>query len=196
MAVRIYWMSLPTLSMLWFELLLGLTALTPPVHSQIFLSDYDSTHPLKVMAIGDSITDDCSYNGAWRQYLQPLLRSNGYAFTFVGRQVSPPSAGFTERRHEGYCGAVIAAPGMMPTAVHGYPGNQVYLQKIIADALTNVTPDVVLIVMGANDIGRGRNPFYVATNDMPQLLDLILSNAPAANIIVTKTTSLRDAALG
>jgi len=196
MAVRSYWMRLPSLGLLWFELLLGLMALTSPAHSQIFLSDYDSTHPLKVMAIGDSITDDCSYNGAWRQYLQPLLRSNGYAFTFVGRQVSSASAGFTERRHEGYCGAVIAAPGMMPSAVHGYPGNQVYLQKIIADALTNVTPDVVLIVMGANDIGRGRNPFYVATNDMPQLLDLILSNAPAANIIVTKTTSLRDAALG
>jgi hypothetical protein len=175
---------------------LVLVALVSPLQGQIILTNYDSAHPLKVMAIGDSITDDCSYNGAWRQYLQPLLRTNGYSFTFIGRQVSSPVPNFTERRHEGYCGAVIAPPGLLSYSVHGYPGNQVYLLKIISDALTNFTPDVVLIVMGANDIGRGRNPFYVATNDMPQLLDLIFSNAPAANIILTKTTTLRDAALG
>ena len=50
--------------------------------------------------------------------------------------------------------------------------------------------------MGANDIGLGRDPFRVATNDMPHLLDLILSNAPSASIIVTKPTTLRDAGLG
>src|SRR5262249_25352582 len=135
------------------ELFLALIFATT-VQGQIFLSEYNSTHPLKVMAIGDSITDDCSYNGAWREYLQPLLQSNGYAFTFVGRQISSPVANFTERRHEGYCGAVIAAPGVLSYSVHGYPGNLVYLQKIIADALTNISPDLVLIVMGANDIGR------------------------------------------
>jgi lysophospholipase L1-like esterase len=163
---------------------------------QIQLTNYDATHPLRVMAIGDSITDDCSFNGAWRQFLQPLLKSNGYAFTFVGRQSSSSSGSFTETRHEGYCGSVIAAPGMMTIPVHNYTGTDVYLQKIVADALNKITPDLVLIVMGANDIGRARDPFQVATNDLPHLLDLILSNAPNANIIVTKTTTLRDAALG
>ena len=74
--------------------------------------------------IGDSITDDCSYNGAWLQYLQPLLQGNRYAFTFVGRQISPPVGNFTERRHEGYCGSVIAAPGVLNSSVHGCRGNQ------------------------------------------------------------------------
>jgi lysophospholipase L1-like esterase len=172
---------------------LGLTATAV---GQIQLGDYTSAQPLKIMAIGDSITDDCSYNGAWRQFLQPLLQSGGYAFSFVGRQRSAPSGLFTQTRHEGYCGSVIAAPGVVTYAVHNYPGPDVYLQKIIADGLTNITPDLVLIVMGANDIGLDRDPFRVATNDMPHLLDLILSNAPSANIIVTKPTTLRDAALG
>ena len=171
-------------------------AMTATAFGQIQLGDYSSAQPLKIMAVGDSITDDCSYNGAWRQFLQPLLQSNGYAFSFVGRQTSAPSGLFTETRHEGYCGSVIAAPGGLTYAVHNYPGTDVYLQKIIADALTNITPDLVLIVMGANDIGRGRDPFRVATNDMPHLLDLILSNAPNANIIITKPTTLRDATLG
>ena len=175
---------------------LACVGLHPWARAQINLPDYGTNHPLRVMAMGDSITDDCSYNGAWRQFLQPLLQSNGYSFTFVGRQTSTRVGKFTETHHEGYCGSVIAPPGMMSSSVHGYVGTDVYLQKIAADALAAITPDLVLVVMGANDIGRGRNPYEVATNDMPHLLDLIFSNAPAASVVLTKTTTLRDSALG
>jgi len=45
-------------------------------------------------------------------------------------------------------------------AVHGYSTTDAYLLKIVADALaiTNNRPDLVLLLIGANDIGRGRNP--------------------------------------
>lgn len=162
---------------------------------ELFLANYDKANPVKVMAIGDSITDDCVFNGAWRQYLQPLLEARGYPFVFVGRPTSSPNGSFTETRHEGYCGAVIAPPGVMQTAVHGYAGADVYLQKIVRDALTNVTPDVVLLLIGVNDIGRGRDPLRVATNDMPNLLDSIFTNAPNANVILAKVTSLRNASI-
>jgi lysophospholipase L1-like esterase len=161
----------------------------------LVLSNFSSAHPIKVMAIGDSITDDCVASGAWRQYLQPLLDSTGYPFVFVGRQASMPLGGFTKVLHEGYCGAVIAPPGVLSYSVHGYAGPDVYLQKIVADALTNATPDVVLLLIGVNDIGHGRDPLQVATNDMPNLLDLIFSNAPNANIILAKVTSLLNATL-
>jgi lysophospholipase L1-like esterase len=163
--------------------------------AELVLSNFSSAHPIQVMAIGDSITDDCVANGAWRQYLQPLLDANGYPFVFVGRQASSPSGGFTKVLHEGYCGAVIAPPGVLTYSVHGYAGPDVYLQKIVADALTNATPDVVLLLIGVNDIGRGRDPMQVATNDMPNLLNLIFSNAPNANIILAKVTSLLNATL-
>ena len=148
------------------------------------------------MPIGDSITDDCMINGAWRLYLQPLLQTNGYPFTFVGRQSSSPvSPSFTKVNHEGYCGAVIAPPGVF--AVHGYTTTNAFLLKIVADALgvTRNRPDLVLLLIGANDIGRGRNPYQVATNDMEQLLDLILTNVPTANVILSKITSLKNANL-
>ena len=174
-------------------LLVGAPARVP---AELVLNDYSSARPLRVMAIGDSITDDCSINGAWRQYLQPQLEAAGYPFTFVGRFSSTPSPTFTKTQHEGICGAVIAPPGMMTTTVHGYAGPDTYLLKTVADALTNATPDLVLVVMGANDIGRGRNPYWVATNDMPQLLDLLFSNVPNANIIITKTTTLLNAVNG
>jgi hypothetical protein len=147
------------------------------------------------MAVGDSITDDCIFNGAWRRYLQPLLDANGYPFTFVGRIQSAPSGSFTKTQHEGYCGAGVAPPGVLTSPVHGYAGPDVYLLKIVADALTNATPDLVLVLIGANDIGRGRNPCRVATNDMANLLDVIFSNAPNANVILAKITSLYNASI-
>lgn len=163
---------------------------------ELVLANYSAANPIKVMAIGDSITDDGNGNGAWRLYLQPLLETNGYPFTFVGRNQSATNASFTKPRHEGYSGAVIASPGVLTSPVHGYTGTDVYLQKIVADAFTNgTTADLVLVLIGVNDIGRGRNPFQVATNDMPKLLDLIFSNAPNASVILAKVTSLNLANL-
>jgi hypothetical protein len=162
----------------------------------IVLSNYTSSHLLKVMPVGDSITDDCSTNGAWRAPLQPLLETNGYAFTFVGRQFSSAAPGFTKRLHEGYCGAVIAPPGVYPA--HQYSDVNNYLQKIVPDALaiaSNV-PDLMLVLIGANDIGRGRDPYQVATNDMATLLGIIFSNAPNACVGLAKITSLQGGTAG
>ncbi len=164
-----------------------------PARGDLVLTNFSTTNVLKVMAVGDSITDDCSIPGAWRQYLQPLLETNGYAFTFVGRFSSSPTATFTKVKHEGICGAVIAAPGMMTTPVHNYPGPNTYLQETLMDALTNVIPDLLVVYIGVNDIGRGRDPYLVATNHLPTLLDSIFAKAPAANVVVTKVTTLRNA---
>jgi lysophospholipase L1-like esterase len=179
-------MNFPSGRRVWFCLLL--LGCWTASHAALVLNNFSTANPIKIMPIGDSITDDCEVNGAWRLYLQPLLETNGYPFTFVGRNQSSPSGSFTKVNHEGYCGAVVATPG--DYGAHGYAATNNYLQKIVADALTNVTPDVVLVFIGVNDIGLGRNPYQVATNDMPKLLDLIFSNAPNANVILTKITTL------
>jgi hypothetical protein len=125
-------------------------------------------------------------NGAWRRQLQTLLDTNGFPFTFVGRQASTAIVGFTKRQHEGYCGAVIAPPGIFPA--HQYSASLNYLQKVVPDALTNAIPDVLLILIGANDIGNARNPLLVATNHMATLLDQIFSSAPNVHVILAKIT--------
>ena len=174
---------------IWYGLMI--LGLWTKADGALVLNHYSAANPIKVMAVGDSITDDCEANGAWRLYLQPLLETNGYPFTFVGRNQSTSSGSFTKVRHEGYCGAVVSAPGVLGYSVYGYAGPNVYLQKIVADAFTNGTiPDLVLVFIGVNDIGRGRNPYQVATNDMPKLLDLIFSNAPNSSVILAKNTTL------
>ena len=131
-------------------------------------------------------------NGAWRAYLEKLLVTNGYVFTNLGRWASTPAPGFTQVHHEGMDGAVIAAPGLSgPT--HGYAVASNYALLTVADALTtlsNTVPDLVLIDLGVNDMGQGRDPKHVATNDLPALLDLIFATAPAAHIIVSKPTTI------
>ncbi len=164
--------------------------------AELVLTNFSSNNLLKIMAVGDSITDDCSTNGAWRAPLQPLLETNGFAFTNTGRLLSAGYAGFTKRKHEGYCGSVVGPPGVF--AVYNYTTTNAYLQKIVGDALaiTNNRPDLILILIGANDIGRGRNPWSVATNDMPNLLGVIFSNVPNAHVLLAKTTTLQNAGIG
>jgi lysophospholipase L1-like esterase len=163
------------------------------LRAELVLTNYTASRPLKVMASGDSITDDSSINGAWRIFLQPLLQNNGYTFTNLGRWVSTTTPSFTLTRHEGMDGAVIAYPGL--SGAHGYPISSNYARLSLADALTNVSPDLFLIDLGVNDMGRGRNPYFVATNDMAALLDMILAKVPAANIIVGKPTSISYASI-
>lgn len=166
------------------------------VPGQIFLGDFSANAPLKIMPVGDSITDDCEVNGAWRARLQADLQANGFPFVFVGRQSSIPDGAFTQVNHEGYCGAVVAYPGVF--AAHQYSAANNYLQKIVPDALAVAanTPNVMLILIGANDIGRGRDPYQVATNDVATLLSLIYSNAPNVCVGLAKITSLQNGNVG
>ncbi len=53
-----------------------------------------------------------------------------------------------------------------------------------------------MILIGANDIGRGRDPYQVATNDMAILLAIIFSNAPNANVVLAKASSLQSGSVG
>jgi lysophospholipase L1-like esterase len=85
------------------------------------------------------------------------METNGFPFTFVGRQASLASAGFSKVQHEDYCGAVVAPPGAF--GAHQYSTTDNYLQNIVRDALASSRPDVAMILIGANDIGRGRNPY-------------------------------------
>jgi lysophospholipase L1-like esterase len=188
----------PVKALTWLTIALVMLAGWLPAHAQLVLSDFSAAHPVKIMYIGDSVTDDCVHVDAWRFYLERLLRTNSFSFVSVGRQLSPTTGGFTNRQYEGYCGAVVAWPGVTETPfVHGYAGTNVYLDKIIPEALASPagsgtnTPNLFCVYIGINDIGRGRDPYFVATNDLPGLLDILFSNAPNASVILVKTSTIQ-----
>jgi len=79
--------------------LLVFSALTLPTESraELMLTNFSAANLLKIMPVGDSITDDCSTNGAWRAPLQPLLETNGIPYTNTGRLLSGGVPRFFEK---------------------------------------------------------------------------------------------------
>jgi len=53
----------------WLLLLLGFMFLAAVDNApgELVFTNFSAAKPLKIMAVEDSITDDCSINGAWRQ---------------------------------------------------------------------------------------------------------------------------------
>lgn len=149
------------------------------------------------MPMGDSITDDCVTNGAWRAHLQPLLDGQGIPFNFVGRETSTfysNNPTFTKLHHEGYCGAVIASPGVSQPD-NFYTAAQNYLDYIAPGALGANTPNLMLILIGANDMGHGRVPALTGGEIMSNFLNIVYSDAPNTYVIISKITTLSNAAL-
>jgi lysophospholipase L1-like esterase len=179
-------------------LLVCLLLIGPQARAGIVITDFTGTNVIRILPAGDSITDDCEVEGAWRRPLEPLLDSNNIPFIFIGRNASTlVRPYFTKTKHEGYCGAVVASPGVFGP-VYSYSEANNYTEKTISDALKTTAaanPNIVLVLIGANDIGRGRDPYHTAYIDMTNLLNIILTNVPDANVIFTKITSLSNASL-
>jgi len=104
------------------------------------------------MPVGDSITEGKYTQGGYRKPLYQMLKDNGYSITFVGKEDNGDPAndtGFStdmeDPNHEGYGSARI---GMLLNG--GTTENHAALP--IKTSLANNNPDVVLILLGTNDI--------------------------------------------
>lgn len=91
---------------------------------------------LKIMPLGDSITDGYLIPGAYRINLHPLLVSSGVNFDFVGAMQNGPST-LPDRDHEGHSGRRIEQ-------VHALIDQWGYI--------TTFKPNIVLLMLGTNDV--------------------------------------------
>ena len=122
--------------------------------------------PLTVLCVGDSITA-----APWgRRRLKADLDKAGYRTDFVGTQFGAnPEGGFTDGEHEGYPGCKIADVAAKLNA----PGT---------GALERFSPDLVLILLGTNDIGQGL--VAGAADRLAALLRQLRQRKPAAHLFV------------
>jgi lysophospholipase L1-like esterase len=131
-----------------------------------------SADPLRIMPLGDSITEGwvggqsaLQDGSGYRSMLWQSLTDRGIDFDFVGSQTSLRSAGATppvgfDRDHEGYAGywsSKISEPNLN-SGVGGW--------------LSTAMPDVVLLMSGTNDIIRSATPTE-AVIDLDILLDSV-----------------------
>jgi chitodextrinase/lysophospholipase L1-like esterase len=110
---------------------------------------FKSQRLIRIMALGDSITQQSSASPSYRYYLWQELQNEGFGVDFVGSQTQtftnngtgdPPNFGF-DQNHEGH--ANMRADEIL-SHVHDW-------------ASANV-PDIVLLHVGTNDIRQGFAP--------------------------------------
>ena len=128
-----------------------------------------ATTPTRIMPLGDSITDGGSSGvpGAYRIDLEDRLAAGGYPLDFVGSlQNGPPD--LADKDHEGHAGHLIADTA---TGANAW--------------LSQSAPDVVLLMIGTNDI-RFAADLAGTAGRLGGLLDQIAFSRPSAHVIVAK----------
>lgn len=136
---------------------------------------------LKIMPLGDSITEGVGGQSGYRQPLYDLLKTAGYDTQFVGSlTVNPGTLPVNQQAHEGHSGFVISAgagrPGLADT------GNiDAWLGPIGAD------PEIILLMIGTNDIILN-NQIATAPDRLSSLISKISNKTtglkPNAKLIV------------
>jgi acyl-CoA thioesterase I len=128
---------------------------------------------LRIMPMGDSITEAESGHNSYRRELYFGLSRVGCNFAFVGSQYgvfggpNPPNRDF-DLHHEGHWGWRVDQIASRATSY-----------------VAQASPDLVLIHLGTNDIFQGENPVNVA-QELGGLIDRIREAKPDAYILLAK----------
>lgn len=141
----------------------------------------------RVMPLGDSITDGGTSGAVgYRPPLWHLATGAGLSLTFVGSLTGGPDlvdGAPWPRKHEGHSGWSIDVVGDVQTG----------LQVIAADRITAYQPDVVLLMVGTNDVQLN---FELASAParLAHLLDTIATAKPGVAVILSTILPTQDAA--
>jgi lysophospholipase L1-like esterase len=135
----------------------------------------DPASPLRVMPLGDSITDGMGVAGGYRTDLWQYFRADGQAVQFVGSEYGGPAT-LGDRDHEGH---------------PGWETGQ--LDRHVTKWLRTYDPDVVLLHIGTNDVVHGK--VAGAPARLRTLLGHIAAAAPRARVYVAEIIPLRRSVL-
>jgi lysophospholipase L1-like esterase len=133
----------------------------------------------KVLPLGDSITEGCckSPYGGYRIELFRQAVKDKKNVTFVGSLTNGPDQVENQtfpKRHEGHGGYTIDTSS----------GHSGISGQITDQALANYSPNIVLLMIGTNDI-NGNVDINNAPTRLGKLMDEITTNAPSALLVVS-----------
>jgi lysophospholipase L1-like esterase len=133
----------------------------------------ESNGGVKVMPLGDSITEGTQVPGGYRIGLWQRVVSGGYRVDFVGSQFNGPS-NLGDHDHE------------------GHPGWRIdQIDANINPWLLRFQPHTVLLHIGTNDVLQNYN-VSSAPSRLSTLIDHITSTVPTAEVFVAQLTPLSN----
>lgn len=135
---------------------------------------------IKIMPLGDSITQSFGDRKSYRYYLWHKLEDAGIDADFVGSQLLSSENQFPadfdfDQNHEGHTGFTTAQ-----------------IKAQIASWAGDTRPDVVLIHLGTNDIRFGVSA-NTALNNLAGIIDILRSINPDVKIVLSKVIPAGDA---
>lgn len=157
-----------------------------------------AANPYRILVVGDSISVGYTDNSKWtvpyefgfRSGLYTRLTNSGMPFQFVGNSTEPWNAGKT---------GVYGIPTNTPTLdlrplgqdhCEGYGGRDTaYILSNIAGWLSSNSPDVILLMIGINDINAGATAEPTAAEvNLSNIVYTVTANAPNTRLIVAQIT--------
>jgi lysophospholipase L1-like esterase len=164
----------------------SLQALTTRVNLCIFITGLiaavacsalaESNGGVRVMPLGDSITDGFNVPGGYRINLWQLMVAGGYRVDFVGSGFNGPT-GLGDHDHEGHSAWRIDQ-----------------LDANVVGLLQNSNPRTILLHIGTNDLNQDYD-IANAPKRLSALIDKIRANAPLVELFVAQITPERDPTL-
>ncbi|MEU8284958.1 cellulose binding domain-containing protein [Micromonospora sp. NPDC048905] len=155
--------SRPGRARLWWAALAAVAAVAAAVPIATAPANAESNGGVRVMPLGDSITDGFNVAGGYRIELWQRFTAGGYRIDFVGSQFNGP-ASLGDHDHQGHSGWTIAQ-----------------IDANVVNWLRATNPRTVLLHIGTNDM-------YGDTSGAPgrlaTLVDRITNTAPNADVFV------------
>jgi lysophospholipase L1-like esterase len=158
----------------WLAAAAAAALMTAAVAVQTGVASAESNGGVRLMPLGDSITDGTQVPGGYRIGLWQRFTTNGYRVDFVGTQFNGP-ANLGDHDHE------------------GHPGWRIdQIDANIVGWLNTFTPHTVLLHIGTNDVLQNFN-LSGAPGRLSTLIDHITGTAPTAEVFVAQIIPLANA---
>ncbi|TWT85267.1 GDSL-like Lipase/Acylhydrolase [Posidoniimonas polymericola] len=150
--------------------------------------------PLRIMPLGDSVTDGFALAGGYRAPLYSKLQQAGLDTLFVGDHANNPTSALTaagQQNHSGHSGWVI--DGRISPTRNGLAEN---IDSWLGRRRVPIGPDIVLLMIGTNDVIDNLQ-LATAPNRLSDLITRIVDPndglAPDAHFIVGSLIPNRQA---
>lgn len=152
----------------------------------------DTSEPIKIMCVGDSITDGYGLQGSYRKYLYRNLTENGFNIDMVGAYGNNEESIWDGTATFSYDGNYTAVSGYaIQQMTSGEYRNGIFETIRDGNVMQNCQPDIVLLQIGTNDIISNYNDGII--NRLENLVDYLIENMDEDGTVFVTTIPYMDA---